>query len=409
MESYAIGGFTFYTDGSRLICDNSLRAREFMHGMEEESIIKLSEFIKDSMPWMNTIYTDVQLSSAKEAYQSLSIPDPVEEGRRVIDNIQVDGYGEVPIYEPYSGDEASSHREFSMSDELLQAVCSVFHACSPYLWEHDVDSATDGFYTGELKYNVYISRNYKELVTQLFGGYTSSFPHLDIYTLKNFSYAFPSRDEPIEHICQLGKHFSQLSPCFSDYLPFAMRDERIGLSLKRLIHWCEKYGAERAVNAMCSLVEVSDNPHIPTVKANGDMERIKLRCDRILENVEMFVPEMDHLTQEVPEESSGVIYDFDRDPDDTYHKYAIYALRSSIDLAGLGDTLGICVGGESYQKGVDSGKMNLYAIQNDERQYVLHVENGKVIQLRGYHNHRPQDEDVINAARYCVERENVSA
>ena len=52
--------------------------------------------------------------------------------------------------------------------------------------------------------------------------------------------------------------------------------------------------------------------------------------------------------------------------------------------------------------------MNLYVIQDDERQYVLHAKNGNIIQLRGYHNQPPQDEDVINAAHYCLEKENVS-
>lgn len=415
MRDFTIGGFTFYTDGSRLICHNNLRAREFMHGMEEESIIKLSKFIVESMPWMNTNYTDLQTSAAKEAYQSLSVPDPAEEGRKVIKRVQVRGYGEIPIYETFPED--GKLHERIISDELLQAVCIVFHACSPYLWENNVDSATDGFYTGELEYNAYISRSYKELVTQLFGGYISSFPQLDVYTLKNLSYAFLDSDEPIEYISQLGDYISHLPPCSSDYIPFAFRDKSINLSLKRFLHWCENYGVERSINVMCSLVEISDNPDVSTIKANGDMERIKLRCDRVLENIEVFAPrieneriehEIEAMRKKEFEDSSGVIYDFHRDPDDTYHKYAIYALRSSVDLAGLGDTLGICVGGESYQNGVENGTMNLYTIQDDERQYVLHVEHGNIIQLRGYHNHSPQDEDVINAAHYCLEKENVS-
>ena len=52
--------------------------------------------------------------------------------------------------------------------------------------------------------------------------------------------------------------------------------------------------------------------------------------------------------------------------------------------------------------------MELYALQDDERQYVLHVKDGKIIELRGYHNHKPQDEDIINVAHYCMEKDNVS-
>lgn len=415
MKDFTIGGFTFYTDGSRLICHNNLRAREFMHGMEEESIIELSKFIVDSMPWMNTNYTDLQTSAAEEAYHSIRIPDPAKEGRKVERYVQVRNYGEIPIYESFPEDEKPYEKD--ISDDLLQAVCIVFHACAPYLWENYIDNATDGFYTGEVHYDAYISRNYKELVSQLIGGYISSFPQLDVYTLKNLSYAFLDSDEPIEYISQLGEHISYLPPCSSDYIPFAFRDKSINLSLKRFLHWCDNYGVERAIDVMCSLVEISDNPDVPTIKANGDMERIKLRCDRVLENIEEFAPrieneriehEIEAMRKKKFEDSSGVIYDFHRDPDDTYHKYAIYALRSSVDLAGLGDTLGICVGGESYQNGVENGTMNLYAIQDDERQYVLHVEHGNIIQLRGYHNHSPQDEDVINAAHYCLEKENVS-
>lgn len=408
MKHYTIGGFEFYTDGSRLICNNNLRAREFMHAMEEESIIKLSEFIVESMPWMNTNnYTDLQTSAAKEAYQSLSVPDPAEEGRKVEKYVQIRNYGEIPIYESLPGDEESHEKD--TSDDLLQAVCIVFHACSPYLWENDVDSATDGFYTGEIHYDAYISRNYKELVSQLIGGYISSFPQLSIYTLKNLSHAFLDSDEPIEYISQLGDYISYLPPCSSDYIPFAFRDKSINLSLKRFLHWCDNYGIDKALDVMCSLVEISDNPDVPTIKANGDMERIKLRCDRVSRDMDAIAAtHREARFKETLEKSSGVIYDFNREPDDSYHKYAIYALRSSVDLAGLGDTLGICVGGEVYQKGIEEGSMDLYALQDDERQYVLHVEDGKIMELRGYHNHKPQDEDVINAAHYCLEKENVS-
>ena len=408
MKHYTIGGFEFYTDGSRLICNNNLRAREFMHAMEEESIIKLSEFIVESMPWMNTNnYTDLQTSAAKEAYQSLSVPDPAEEGRKVEKYVQIRNYGEIPIYESLPGDEESHEKD--TSDDLLQAVCIVFHACSPYLWENDVDSATDGFYTGEIHYDAYISRNYKELVSQLIGGYISSFPQLSVYTLKNLSHAFLDSDEPIEYISQLGDYISYLPPCSSDYIPFAFRDKSINLSLKRFLHWCDNYGIDKALDVMCSLVEISDNPDVPTIKANGDMERIKLRCDRVSRDMDAIAAtHREARFKETLEKSSGVIYDFNREPDDSYHKYAIYALRSSVDLAGLGDTLGICVGGEVYQKGIEEGSMDLYALQDDERQYVLHVEDGKIMELRGYHNHKPQDEDVINAAHYCLEKENVS-
>lgn len=407
MKDFTIGGFTFYTDGSRLICHNNLRAREFMHGMEEESIIELSKFIVESMPWMNTDYTDLQTSTAKEAYQSLSVPDPAEEGRKVEKYVQIRNYGEIPIYESFPGDEESHEKD--ISDDLLQAVCIVFHACAPYLWENDVDSATDGFYTGEIHYDAYISRNYKELVSRLIGGYISSFPQLDVYTLKNLSHAFLDSDEPIEYISQLGDYISHLPPCSSDYIPFAFRDKSINLSLKRFLHWCDNYGINKALDVMCSLVEISDNPDVPTIKANGDMERIKLRCDRVSRDMDAIVAtHREARFKETLEKSSGVIYDFNREPDDTYHKYAIYALRSSIDLAGLGDTLGICVGGEVYQKGVEEGSMDLYALQDDERQYVLHIKDGKIIELRGYHNHKPQDKDIINAAHYCMEKDNVS-
>lgn len=414
MKDFTIGGFTFYTDGSRLICHNNLRAREFMHGMEEESIIELSKFIVDSMPWMNTNYTDLQTSAAEEAYHSIRIPDPAKEGRKVERYVQVRNYGEIPIYESFPEDEKPYEKD--ISDDLLQAVCIVFHACAPYLWENYIDNATDGFYTGEVHYDAYISRNYKELVSQLIGGYISSFPQLDVYTLKNLSYAFLDSDEPIEYISQLGEHISYLPPCSSDYIPFAFRDKSINLSLKRFLHWCDNYGVERAIDVMCSLVEISDNPDVPTIKANGDMERIELRCSRILRDIipaveaeQLFIAgEVEEIFKETLKKSSGVMYDFNREPDDAYHKYAIYALRSSVDLAGLGDTLGICVGGERYQKGIEEGSMDLYALQDDERQYVLHVEDGNIIQLRGYHNHSPQDEDVINAAHYCLEKENVS-
>lgn len=378
-----------------------------MHAMEEESIIKLSEFIVESMPWMNTNYTDLQTSTAKEAYQSLSVPDPAEEGRKVEKYVRIRNYGEIPIYESLPGDEESHEKD--ISDDLLQAVCIVFHACAPYLWENDVDSATDGFYTGEIHYDAYISRNYKELVSRLIGGYISSFPQLDVYTLKNLSHAFLDSDEPIEYISQLGDYISHLPPCSSDYIPFAFRDKSINLSLKRFLHWCDNYGIDKALDVMCSLVEISDNPDVPTIKANGDMERIKLRCDRVSRDMDAIVAtHREARFKETLEKSSGVIYDFNREPDDTYHKYAIYALRSSIDLAGLGDTLGICVGGEKYQKGIEEGSMDLYALQDDERQYVLHVKDGKIIELRGYHNHKPQDEDIINVAHYCMEKDNVS-
>ena len=409
MRYYSIDGFDFYTDGSRLICEGDLRARQFLGGMSEESIIKLSEFIVESMPWMNTNYTDIQTSTAKEAYQPLSMPDPSAEGRKVEKYVQVRNYGIVPIYESFADDKKI--QEKTISDELIQAVCIVFHACAPYLWEESLDSATDGFYTGEVEYKAYISRNYKELVSQLIGGYISSFPQLDMYTLKNFSYAFSDSHEPIEYICQLGEYFVELPSCSSDYLPFAFKDKGINLSVKRFLHWCEKYGIQRALNVLNHLVEISDNPYIPTIEANGNMGNIEQRCKNILGQLdEVASIEKEKELQDTLKHSVGKIYDLDRDPDDTYHKYAIYSLRSAVDLVGLGDTLDICVGNPRYQKGIEEKSMELYAIQDEKRQYVLQVVNGTIVQLRGYRNHNPQDEDVVKAAQYIAqEKHSVSA
>lgn len=98
---------------------------------------------------------------------------------------------------------------------------------------------------------------------------------------------------------------------------------------------------------------------------------------------------------------------FDREPDDKFHEYAIYALRSAVELASLGDTLRICVGGEQYTRGIDTGEMQMYVIEGNDRQYVAHIEEGKICELRGYKNHLPVDEGVAQAALHCLELSHV--
>lgn len=415
MKETHIAGFTFHTDGSRLICEPGLRAREFLHAMEEDSIIALSKFVLEHMSWMNTNYNGIQRSTAEESYDSMS-RRKIKKGTPIEEVLQV-GDVQVPIYKNMTVfDENDLEERYPLGEDLIDALCIIFHACAPYLWERDQDCATDGFYGGELDYESYISRNYKELVTSLFGAYTSSFPYLSVYNLKNVYHAFyGDHDTPIEHIAIIAQHVKNAveeGNFSSDYLPFGLRTEEINLTPKRLMNWINKYGHRRAFIVMAKLVEVCDYPGVDTIEAIGNMERVEHRCDRALDNITALV---ERETQERINEreknayadAQGAMCFFDREPDDKFHEYAIYALRSAVELASLGDTLRICVGGEQYTRGIDTGEMQMYVIEGNDRQYVAHIEEGKICELRGYKNHLPVDEGVAQAALHCLELSHV--
>lgn len=404
MNETHIAGFTFRTDGSRLICEPGLRAREFLHAMEEESIIELSKFVLSHMTWMNTSYTMIQRSAAEESYGSISKWKSNTEAD--IEKILQVGTVNVPVYK--SWDDADNNDD-PLSEDLIDALCIIFHACAPYLWEHDQDCATDGFYGGELAYESYISRNYKELITSLFGAYTSLFPHLSVYDLRNVYLAF--RDDvttPIEHIAIIAHHIKSAvgeQRFSSDYLPFMLRTKAINLTPKRLINWINEHGRDHAFLVGAKLVEVSDYPGVDTIEAIGNMQRVEHRCDRALNRIVEVVDmaSIDDSNQKKYDSAQGVLCSLDREPDDTFHNYAIYALRSAVELASIGDTLDICVGGERYSRGIETQKMQLYVIEDGNRQYVAHIEEGRIHQLRGYKNHTPVDEEVEEAALHCLE------
>lgn len=414
MNETRIAGFTFQTDGSRLICKPGLRAREFLHAMEEDSIIKLSHFVLNNMQWVNTNYTNLQRSVAEESYESMSQKGNCENA--TIKKIMQVGETLVPIYYNSKTVDKSDVKQVSFDKELIDAVCIIFNACAPYLWENDPDCATDGFYGGEIEYGSYISRNYKELINSLFGAYTSSFPVMKIYDLKNIQHAFKESNTPIEHIAIISqsiKDASSESSYISDYLSFGLSTKEIKLTPQRLINWINKYGSDRAFTVMTKLVEAYDYPWLgTTIEATGDMNRIENRCDRVLRSIAINEKQkskerMKKWEIDTYNMAKGHIYNFDREPDGEFHNCAIYALRSAIDLSNLGDTLHICVGGERYSRGIDTGKMQLYVIDGNDRQYVAHIEEGKLHELRGYKNHTPIDDEITQAALHCLELSHV--
>ena len=108
--------------------------------MEEDSIIALSKFVLEHMSWMNTNYNGIQRSTAEESYDSMS-RRKIKKGTPIEEVLQV-GDVQVPIYKNMTVfDENDLEERYPLSEDLIDALCVIFHACAPYLWERDQDCA----------------------------------------------------------------------------------------------------------------------------------------------------------------------------------------------------------------------------------------------------------------------------
>lgn len=422
MNTIDIAGFTFSTDGSRLICHPRLKAIDFLDAMDEESIVQLSHFVVENMTWMDTCYSDYDKSLVKEAYY------PIAKRAMSLNGSSLGAYSQSGIKSQVDAqsikrdvlliksDKDLADIEPDISDDLLWSLCVIFHSCAPYLFSIGSDFATDGFYSKPVdNYQAYSARNYKELITSLFGSYTSTFPEIPLYILNNLSYCFKEdTDTPIEDIAEIARYLADIS-CKgekiiyeSDYLPFALRSQSINLTPKRFINWCRNHGAKDAIRIVAYLVEIDDCPFVYSIEASGDFSRLEKRCHRMLDLIGM---EMGNRTKEHDDESflkaKDFHYDLKRAPDKTFHNHAIYALRSAVELSGVGDELLVCVGGERYTRRLEQGYIGMYLIEDEERQYIAQVENGEVVELRGYNNFIPESEELSQVAQFCAELSNV--
>lgn len=379
-----IAGFTFSTDGSRLICEKSLRAVDFLQDMDHNSIDQLSQFILSTMDWIDPSYSKGQKQLACEAYQSIYLKSHKESR----DSMRFITRGTTT--------------DIEISNELTLQLCIIFEACSPYLFSIESDSATDGFYNGQLGYQACIARNYKELVQGIFGSYSSNFPELDFYTLRNLAHSFQGSNTPIDHIAAIARHIATLGSAASDYLPFAFHSKDIGLSPKRFIHWCESYGAQRALELVLLLVEVDDIPNADAINSASSLPNLEKRCARSIQFA------MEHARMQRKEEydkdkqkAKTIRHNLERMPDISLHNYAIYSLRSAVELANIGNTLGLCIGSQRYVREVESGEMQMYLVDADSGQYVVHIEDGDIQEIKGYRNIFPED-DIVQVASKLV-------
>lgn len=388
MEKITLSGHTFITDGSRLLHEDEQRAHTALKDMSASDVFLLSQFIRDNMQWMNVEYTVVDISSVNES--CFSIFHTLRNG----EDVNEDAFKDIPVYVDYDCPE--SVNDISFPVEFLCAVCDIYQASAPYVWLHSKDISTDCFYTRELlPYPALTARNYKEFVSAMLGGYCKNFPVVSIYDMCNYHHAFHGSDTPIETISTIVTYVDKSSRemhFHTDYLPFALKDKHIGLTPARLVNWFNNYPMEEVCSTIGALIEVSDSPFTNTVSARGNMRSIKRRCDdAISKGMRAFY-----------EEANEHICNLDREPDDVFHNHAIYALRSAIELTHIGQSLEICVGNEVYRNGVENGNMNLFLIEGDDRQYVAHIQNKEIVELRGWSNHKPVSKDVRDVANYCL-------
>lgn len=414
MHSLKLTNHQFTTDGSRLTCDNHTRVIDYIADLTPEDIHTLATFTHAHMPWMDTNYTQSQLNEVRDSIHPI-FEGINEQQRNEALNAQkhktihtalgqeIETYIDLPNTPKINPE--IPNREYT--PEFLHNVATIYHASAPYLWDYDLSAATDGFYNAHTyPKTAYPARNKKEFITQCFGSHLSSFPDMPPFMFGSLVAAFPDKTTPIEHIAEIAYHYLTLDADFRnsiEYLPFAMSTPQIHLTPKRLIHWFKENNADDVATVIAQLVETFDMPYVETVSAKGSFKNVQAHCDRMLNlGLERMGEEIPERYQSILETAQGKTATFSRKPDANFDKYAIYMVRSALELSDLGHNLEVCLDRPMYARRLEEKAASFFVIEADNRQYVARVENNEVRELRGWKNHTPQDETVRKAAEMCA-------
>ena len=274
------------------------------------------------------------------------------------------------------------------------------------LWSYDFAAAIDGFYTPyQYPQEAYAARNRKEFITCCFGAYTSTFPEMDSYLFSALFAAFPNKHTPIEHVAEIASYYLSLHPNFRnsiEFLPLVMHTPEIEMTPKKLLNWLRNNNTETVTTLIAQLVEVHGMPYVDTVSARGSSKNVQKHCNRNLNlGIErMHESELEKYTN-IFEAAQGKVAEFNRKPDANFDKYAVYMVRSALELADLGKNLEVCLGGPMYSRRLENNEASFFVIEGDNRQYVAHIEHGDIVELRGWKNHSPNDDTILQAAQTC--------
>lgn len=416
MNVINLGNHEFTTDGSRLICDESFaRTIDFIGDLTQGEVKELAAFVTTHMPWMDTNYEQGELDEVRDSIHPIFEGINEKQRKKAIEEYEakklslptgetITAYENFPDNPKLSFFEAVPVRKYN--PDFIQATAIIYHASAPYLWNYDFTSAIDGFYTPyQYPQEAYASRNRKEFITQCFGTYTSTFPEMDSYLFSSLFAAFPNKRTPIEHVAEIAAYYLSLNPNFRnsiEYLPFVMHTPEIGMTPKRLLNWLRNNSTEAVTTLIAQLVEVHDIPYVETVSARGSFKNVQKHCNRNLNlGIErMHESELEQYT-DIFEAAQGKVAEFNRKPDANFDKYAVYMVRSALELADLGKNLEVCLGGPKYSRRLENNEASFFVIEGENRQYVAHIEHGDIVELRGWKNHTPNDDTIIKAAQTC--------
>lgn len=452
------GGIRVATDGSRLVfsasspaltsgadtvnsadTDTIVDIERFVSTATEDDYANCVRFIRQHMPWvekdMKTWGSDkkawVQSNIVESFYPYLPCLND-KEIRKAKENMPVvdvtansEGDGTTPYINrkhlhaaKIARDNNSPIPEKVFDDKLLADIAVIVYAFGPYLTHFDTHALLGNFYgTTTYPLKARMARSRKEFMQSCFGANPSHFPReLSSYDFNNLYAAHSVSTQngvhiPADHWATIATYIHNASTSqgsinlLAEYLPFALSDKDIELTSTRLIHWLEENDIERVTDAVCLLVEVSDMPYVPTVSAKGNMVAIIQRCEEMLAQGDLYLAEQHDvyladraesgINTELAEKAQGKILDFHRDPDEVIDNYAIYSIRSAIELHDIGDTLEVCLkNNQAYSRQMEEGISTFSVIEKDNRQYVAQVTNGKIAQLRGYRNHLPLDDNI---------------
>lgn len=416
MHTIKVAGHEFTTDGSRLVCDNSFkRTIDYIKDFTQEEVKTLASFIQRHMTWMNTSYDQGQLNEVRDSIHPIFEGNNEDERNKALKELEIRKINfptgeEVTAYANFPNnpklDSFNHIPEREYEPEFIHSLATIYHASSPYLWDYDFGASIDGFYI-PFRYpqEAYAARNKKEFITNCFGSYISSFPDMNPYMFSSLFAAFPNKKTPIEYIAEIAKHFLSLEKDYHnsiEYLPFVMNTPQIQLTAKRLIHWFRQNDPEDVTLVLAQLVEIHDMPYVETVSANGSFKKVQEHCDRMLNlGIERMHENQLEQYKNILEIAQGKVATFNRKPDANFDKYAIYMVRSAIELADLGNNLEVCLGGPMYARRLEEKEASFFVIEGENRQYVAHIENGEIKELRGWKNHSPKDKAIIDAAHMC--------
>lgn len=409
MDALSLGEFHFTTDGSVVKEAHCNRAWIVITSLSLHQSYTLANFINETMPWIR------KSSDIKEL--QIFLPEALYTYYQGMEHKDL-----IPINMDSLDDPELLSSDIVPSEDL-DVFSTIMTAMHPFFATYSPDSICDRYYTSHVYWDhqALSSRNYKELITQCFGGYSKKFPYLNHHKLsliKPIADLHPKTSiDVVSRIAQFVK--DEFCPEM-DYLPYTLSSEEINLSPLRLLNWLESYSAKDVFFTIAHLSEVASREDIPTISSRGNMHSVRNRAEELLlvpQRNNNFVDDEDRLVSVAPSRVNNHflkdneyndqklktapgyrVNDLQSPVTTQYGEYSVYLLRSAIDIQALANKLDICLDKyDHYLHSYENDICDLYLLDDGERQFVAEISHSPrdqyIQQIRGYRNCLPNNEE----------------